>query len=434
MISACSAPPLRCVIALLAALCLSGCGLGGDPVPAPIGRGPSSSTAAPGHAATSLSQASSELNRVAADVALERQSEALSEHDRAAFLACWAPQPAAQRQAARLYANLTALGVEAQRPQSAAVSVSDGGVRGGDSAWTRDEDVAWRLTGSGASSAFSIAHLTYRFERSAAGALISSVVATSDDRRPVWLLPRLVVRQTPRTMVAAGDAATAARVNRLLVFAVAAVRRVLPAWRGQLVAYAPTTARAFAALVAADPHQYDGIAAVTTTVDGSDRVTAPVAIVLNPAEFGSLGPIGAHVVVTHEATHVATHAATATMPLWLAEGFADYVGVGSTEVAMSVAARAAIRVVQRDGAPESLPSDAAFAVGGAHLEATYEEAWLAAVVIARRYGRLALVAFYRWVEAHPATPSAGFSAVLHTSRAVFTRRWRHELEVLAGGR
>jgi hypothetical protein len=154
--------------------------------------------------------------------------------------------------------------------------------------------------------------------------------------------------------------------------------------------------------------------------------------VVNPRVFDGLGRLGAHVVITHEATHVATGAAAVSMPLWVAEGFADYVGIGSVGLPVTVAGKAALGVVRRHGAPETLPDNAAFAVNGSDLEATYEEAWLATALIARTYGRVRLVEFYRTVESHPDDLKGAFERVLGTSLAAFTASWRSYLEETAG--
>ena len=54
--------------------------------------------------------------------------------------------------------------------------------------------------------------------------------------------------------------------------------------------------------------QYQSIAAVTTSVDGSRARRSPSHVFVNPQVFLPLRPRGAQVVITHEATHVATHA------------------------------------------------------------------------------------------------------------------------------
>ena len=276
--------------------------------------------------------------------------------------------------------------------------------------------MTWRLGRTrDASTATSALRYTFTARRRPAWSSPASS-AVPGDREPVWLLPGLEVRRGPRTLVAAGRRPSRSGSSGCSRQAVTAVERVLPRWHGDLVAYAPASLREFAASSGPARAQYRGIAAVTTTVDGSPTPARPTAIVVNPGVFDGLGPVGAHVVITHEATHAATGAATVSMPLWVAEGFADYVGIGSVDLPVAVAAKAALSVVRRSGAPATLPDDAAFAVDGADLEATYEEAWLATSLIARTYGRPRLVAFYRAVEAHPDDLDGAFERILHTSR------------------
>ncbi len=412
-------------LGLAAVVSASGCGAGGD---------------TPGLRQTQEADVSSRPTVPAGDDApsdasrrdslvsavLQRQAVALADRDRAGFLADWAGGPSAQRQGSRIYLNLVSLGVAGFDPRPV-----HGTTHGGGSAWVADVDVAWQLAGTDTTPIDSTVH--YVFTEHGGRPLVSAVAPAPDARLPIWLTHHLSVRRGARTLAAAADAETAGRVGRLLDDAVGAVGDVLPGWHGRLVAYAPGTARQFAALIDARPRDYAGIAAVTTTTDGSHDQSAPLVIVVNPAVFDKLGPVGAHVVVTHEATHVATDAATVAMPLWVAEGFADYVGIGSVDVPVPVAARAALRVVRRQGAPAALPADGAFVVGGSSLEVTYEEAWLATSLIARRYGRSALVAFYREVEAHPDDIDGAFTTVLHTSRSAFTRSWRAHLVELARG-
>jgi hypothetical protein len=120
------------------------------------------------------------------------------------------------------------------------------------------------------------------------------------------------------------------------------------------------------------------------------------------------------------------------MPLWVAEGFADYVAIGSVRLPVAVAAKEALAVVRRSGAPQSLPADTAFDVQGSGLEATYEEAWMANALIARTYGQQRLVAFYQAVESHPDDLAGAFRRILRTSVAAFTASWRRYLRETAG--
>jgi hypothetical protein len=355
---------------------------------------------------------------------LENQAGAVSGRHRSDYLASWEQHGSARRQAHVTYANLVRLGVTDVMPRLSLPSV-----RGHATTWIARVDVSWRPDPRDASPATTA--LSYTFTAARGRMLVSAIAPIRGDREPIWLLPGLEVRRGARTLVAASSLPVAHRVERLLRGAVIAVQRVLPGWHGRLVAYAPASMRDFAALLAARPGEYAGIAAVTTTVDGSGRPGVPSAIVVSPRVFGGLGPISAHVVITHEATHVATDAAAVSMPEWLAEGFADYVAIGSVRLPVAVAAKAVLGVVRRGGAPQSLPQDADFETRDAGLEATYEEAWLATSLIARRYGQHRLVVLYRFVEHHPDDLQGAFRQILHTSVPGFTASWRGYLEGLA---
>ena len=273
--------------------------------------------------------------------------------------------------------------------------------------------------------------LTYTFAVRAGDVRVAQIDTATGERTPVWLLGRLDVRRTPRTLVVATDAARAVRLERLLHNAVDDVQDVVPDWHGDLVGFAPGTREQFDALVDAAPHAYEGIAAVTTTVDGSRDPNAPVAIVLNPEVFSGLGPIGAQVVISHEATHAATGATTVTMPLWVAEGFADYVGVGAVDVPVRVSAGAAIRDLRKFGVPDRLPSNAAFQARDG-VEATYEECWLAFRLMAARFGQSRVVDFYEDVVRRPAAVEDALQPNLGISTEQLTRDWRASLRRLAG--
>jgi hypothetical protein len=363
---------------------------------------------------------------------LAQQDRALSRESSTAYMHGWDTGEAAQRQASQIFDNLRALRIDLHARY---VAPDAGGLTSGQArrlgadAWAADVDVTWRMAGVDRTDARTT--LTYTFVEDHGSAKVVKVAASEREREPVWLLGHLNVRRTDRTVVAATTPSGANRLHGALRRAVADVSRVLPDWRGDLVAYVPSTARQFDGVLGASPDSYKDIAAVTTTVDGSRRNDAPIAIVINPTVFGRLGPIGAHVVVTHEATHVATGATSVTMPLWIAEGFADYVGVGSVDVPFSVSAHAAIRSVRQDGVPRSLPTDAAFQTG--RIEIAYEEAWLAMRMIAADYGRGRLVAFYEDVVHRPDAVATSIRDNLGTSQAALTRQWRAYLEEIVDG-
>ncbi len=371
-------------------------------------------------------------SRAAAALALlARQDRLLRHGSLAAYRRTWDNSSRAQRQAAATFANLRRLRVGTLNARYVA---ADGEGRGlpaggqlGEGAWTADVEIAWHLAGVDRADARGT--LTYTFDSRGGNVRVAGITASQHEREPIWLLGRLHVRRTPHTLAAAMTERAARRLDGELRRAALDVARVVPSWRGDLVAYAPGTDRQFESLLASTPGAYAGIAAVTTTSDGSRRPDAPVVIVINPTVFEGLGPLGTHVVITHEATHVATGATTVRMPLWVAEGFADYVGVGSVDVPISVSARAALRDVRRHGVPRRLPGDSEFSSGA--IEVAYERAWLAMRMIARDYGRRRLVAFYEAVVHRPYAVRSATRDNLGTSLTALTQQWRTYLKGLA---
>jgi hypothetical protein len=232
-----------------------------------------------------------------------------------------------------------------------------------------------------------------------AGHLAIAGIGGGNRRSPLWLAGAIQVRRSPRSLVLVdGTAAEADRMAALARTAVPQVQRVLRSWRGGLVVEVPASQAELQQVLRGHADQYAGIAAVTTTVDGSRSRTAPTHVFVNPQVFLPLKPQGAQVVVTHEATHVATSAATSPAPIWLVEGFADYVALSSQRLPVSTTASRIAALVRRQGPPSHLPGQAEFAPGAHDLEARYESAWLVCRLLARTGGTRSLVALYRAVD------------------------------------
>jgi hypothetical protein len=223
---------------------------------------------------------------------------------------------------------------------------------------------------------------------------------------------------------------TAARADAFAVLArraVEQVRRVLPSWRGGLVVEVPGSEAALDAALGARPGDYQGIAAVTTTVDGSRSRRSPSHVFVNARIFDPLRPTGAQVVITHEATHVATDAATSRAPLWLVEGFADYVAYRTNTVPTRIAARDLTSSVRRGPLPTTLPTDSQFDPAASNLGASYELAWLACRFIAVRTSEAKLLQFYKAVGAarEPEDDAVrhAFDTVLGSTPESFATSW-----------
>ena len=298
-----------------------------------------------------------------------------------------------------------------------------------DGGWHATADATWRFAGFDPAPA--TAEVLVGLHDDGDRVAITGI-GGGDRVSPLWLSGPLQVRRTARTLVLVdGPAGEARDVARRAATAVPVVRRVLPQWQRGLVVEVPASVAALDRVLDADPGTYDQIAAVTTSADGQLTPDAPVHVFLNPEVYTGLRPTGAQVVMSHEATHVATGAFRSTMPLWILEGFADYVALRDVDLPVARSASQIIAEVRRDGAPRALPDAADFATRAAGLGATYESAWLACRLLAQDRGEPALVRFYGDVD-RGRPVAAALRSDLGLGVAAFTRQWRTLLQDLAG--
>ncbi|MFJ4930530.1 hypothetical protein [Streptomyces sp. NPDC088736] len=201
-------------------------------------------------------------------------------------------------------------------------------------------------------------------------------------------------------------------------------------WSGHVVVLVPKSLEGMAGLLGAPASSYRGIAAVTTGEAGGSAKAPADRIIVNPEAYGVLGDLGKQVVLTHETTHVATRAhTTAATPLWLSEGYADWVGYRGSGRTPVQAAPELQRAVLDGRTPAALPADGDFGFTGdaARLARAYEGGWMACRLIADRWGEVRLDDFYRAVGDHGKRTGAVADAlrgVLHTTPERFTAQWR----------
>ncbi|MEG3626275.1 hypothetical protein [Streptomyces poriticola] len=209
-------------------------------------------------------------------------------------------------------------------------------------------------------------------------------------------------------------------------------------WSRSVVVLVPGSLRDMAALLGSPASSYRGIAAVTTGETGGPADAPADRIIVNPDAYALLGSHGRQVVLTHETTHVATRAhTTPATPLWLSEGFADWVGYRDGDRTPRQAAPELARAVADGRLPDALPTDDDFAFTGdaAELALAYESGWTACRMIADRWGEDRLTAFYRAVGAHDRREGAvehALTTVLHTTPARFTADWHSHLRAEFG--
>ncbi|MEO5710290.1 MAG: hypothetical protein ABIQ59_10765 [Nocardioidaceae bacterium] len=299
----------------------------------------------------------------------------------------------------------------------------------GDRAWVADVQLGWRVRGF--DTGVSQREVALTLVETKRGAAFVSARSDSGKAAPLWLLDRLEVRRTARSLVALAGSGDPGLFSGLADQAVVDVHKVLPGWRGRLVVEVPGDAAELGHVLGTTPGAYGGIAAVTTTADGTLTSGAPVHIFVNPQVFDPLGPRGSQIVMSHEATHVATGAAVSAMPTWLLEGFADYVALDHVDLPVSVTASQILASVRKDGPPSRLPGKTEFDPQSKALGASYESAWLACRLLGEKYGEKRLIAFYRAADRDGSTVGP-FRDLLGSDQRAFTRNWRAYLRGLAG--
>lgn len=160
-------------------------------------------------------------------------------------------------------------------------------------------------------------------------------------------------------------------------------------------------------------------------------------VVINPANLDKLGPLGRRVVLQHEVAHVATRGWTGQgMPIWLVEGFADYVGYLGSPLSAPEVGDELRRQLRARTWPGQLPTAADFAGDSPRLSVAYEEAWSACRLIVQRRGTQGLLRLYRQVGT-AADPEAelgpALRRVLGMSEPEFVEQWRRSVRTELGG-
>lgn len=365
---------------------------------------------------------------------LDGRAAAVLARDRAAYLAALAPD-AAQLRAAQLreFQNLADVPLSSWEYRLGEVRRRGDGV-------VAEAELRYRLTGYDTAPVSVSRTLELRegegegegrwyvtADRAARGAATTAA-------QQLWQQGAVqVVRGRHSLVLAVGQ--DAERLRALAATADRAVPAVSGAWpsrwAGRVVVLVPASLEAMGALLGGEAAGYRGIAAVTTGETGSAPGSAPAdRVIVNPEAYGVLGDFGQNIVLTHETTHVATRAHTsAATPVWLSEGFADWVAYRSTSRTAAQIAPELQRAVRRGEVPAALPEDKDFAFSGdaEALGRAYEGGWLACELMGERWGEERLTGFYRAVGAGKHREGAvekAMGEVLSTTPEEFTVRWR----------
>ncbi|MEU5989529.1 hypothetical protein ABZ806_11150 [Spirillospora sp. NPDC047418] len=385
--------------------CLLGARSGGD--------GAAGTRASPGDSA----EAAGPFGPDAAGTVLANRARAVRDGDRIAFLATVGHAPRAFQDAqSRMYDNLRKLPLEGWQER-----LSNTQAASGESAVVRVE-VRYRLRGFDKGY---VARTRYLAFAPASGTWTIAGDGTSHgfkDDADIWDGGPLTVVKG-RSSLVIGDAAGLTGIAGRLDAAVPVVTGVVGrGWAQRVVALVPADT-ALASALAGPGQSLHEIAALATVAPSAGGGPGEDRVIVSPGTFGRLNALGRDVVLTHELTHVATGGARdRRTPLWLIEGFADYVGYRCVEIGVRAAAGELRREVAAGRVPAALPAAADFAGGSPRLSQAYQEAWLACRMVAGRYGEATLVRLYR--AAGRAPEATALRDVLGLTRDRFTTLWR----------
>ncbi|GAA1515394.1 hypothetical protein [Kribbella lupini] len=242
-----------------------------------------------------------------------------------------------------------------------------------------------------------------------------------DGHRQPWDFQEvaLVRRGKVVVVVAQRELALGTTIARVSQDAVAAVRRHWPrGWDGAVLVVAMPEPQVMATLWTSGSGRGWTIAAKAVTLYEGEQLGKPSGpavgsrIVINPALRKDLDED----LLVHEMTHVATVPIGPLVPLWLAEGLAEYVRCRSVEDDPEWTVDPYRKTVKTKYLPgmKTLPDRAAFDANG---ERAYGQSWWTVEYLADRVGIKKIAALYADVAVH-GTTEAAYSAILkrHTGK------------------
>jgi hypothetical protein len=356
--------------------------------------GPSAPVASADTASSPRAEAVTEL--------LERRAKALLARDETAFTAVLDPRAdAGFRQRQRdLFRNLAAVPLaEWEYRLDGETDLSSVTLPAADEVWAPDVKLSYRLSGVDVEP--SSQGMAYLFTRRGDQWYLNSDTALEAAGKRTWRGPwdfgpcHVLTGTGGFVLSHPGGEALATRALAELDGAVTAVTEVWgQAWARQVAVLIPASPEEMVALVG--PGFATGAiagVAVADRVDPDTHTALGQRVVLNPDSAGALSPLSLRVLLRHEITHIATRGQTVDgAPMWVLEGFADYVGYRRSDVPPTRAAPLLAARVRRS-VPSALPADADFR--GDAMELAYQQAWSVHLYLASSLGEPGLVALHR---------------------------------------
>ena len=202
-------------------------------------------------------------------------------------------------------------------------------------------------------------------------------------------------------------------------------------WSRRPVIIVPRTQADMAAIVGTSEAIAEQLTAVATgyyepDVSHGDRV------VVNPAAWEELDRVDRRLVMTHEVTHLVTQPGDdGSVPVWMGEGFADYVAYRAAGYPAAAVAEDFLEEVLDKDAPRELPRDRDFDPAYGAVETAYEEALLAVDLIVDRYGERKLIELYQAMGDDEEPVEQDVRTVLGIPMVEFVQDWRTHLRTVA---
>jgi len=239
-----------------------------------------------------------------------------------------------------------------------------------------------------------------------------------------WDASPITVARSTR-VVAVMSAEDGARAPALLKMAESALDRVAAVrpngWAGKIFITAVQDSGIFDTYFADSPDRVNQVAAIAVPYYDDvpawhrDARYAATRVVFNPAQLAADDAELAHD-LTHEFTHAAMGPVTSdATPLWLVEGFAEYVPFKTEQVSTQWLHR-----VLTGLSTSSPPPDSTFYRDGRN----YALGWLACRYIAQTYGEAKLVELYQNLS----SGAADLRGTLGVDLATFTAGWANYVE------
>lgn len=377
----------------------------------------------------------------AAEALLDKQAQAVLDGNRDAYLETIDPASSEfAAVAARTFDNLARLPVQTYRFRTPvadpnALSPERQQALGG-KAWVAD--VLVDIGFAGGDDGLWTTALRVTFVDRADGLYVANDWEGQPDTapRPLWLQAEVHAARSEHGLVIGTGSQD--RLDELADAVDSGVPQVNAVWAARwpeyVIVLAPASQEQMEATIGADAGSQDQVAAVTTAVGRRGGANSSH-VVVNPANLDEIGELSQQIVLTHEIVHVATEATVSTVPMWLSEGFADYVAFSNAGLAPSTVAGAFLEEVRESGPPEALPDSDEFDPRGHRLDRAYEAAWLACRFVAERWGEDALVEFYRRMGdvVTDEDEAQVFREVLDTTHGSFLDEWAAYVETVAGG-